>query len=83
LLDHVDVWPDVEMAQAAIDGFRAEYNTNRPHQSLGMAFPADRFVPRIEGEHLPLHLPTTFSEWRTGTSRRYGQGNRPSPRPKR
>jgi hypothetical protein len=62
LLDHVDVWPDVETAQAAIDGFRAEYNTNRPHQSLGMAFPADRFVPRIEGEHLPLHLPTTFSD---------------------
>jgi transposase InsO family protein len=36
----------VEAAQAAIDAFRAEYNSNRPHQSLGMAFPAERFLPR-------------------------------------
>jgi hypothetical protein len=57
LLDHVQVWPDIEAAQAAIDAFRMEYNTNRPHQSLGMAFPADRFVPRAQEERLPLHLP--------------------------
>jgi transposase InsO family protein len=61
LLDHVDVWPDVESAQAAIDAFRAEYNTNRPHQSLGMAFPADRFVARCQDERLPLHLPAELT----------------------
>ncbi|MEU8191998.1 integrase core domain-containing protein, partial [Micromonospora carbonacea] len=32
----------VDTAQAAIDVFRDEYNTDRPHQSLDMAFPADR-----------------------------------------
>ena len=43
-------------AQAAIDAFRLEYNTNRPHQSLGMDFPADRFTPRPVDE-LGLSLP--------------------------
>jgi hypothetical protein len=33
-------------AQAALDAFVAEYNTNRPHQSLDMDFPTDRFKPR-------------------------------------
>jgi hypothetical protein len=64
LLDDVEVWPDVETAQAAIDAFRVEYNTNRPHQSLGMAFPADRFVARgvdAFGLRLPPSLTTTAS----------------------
>jgi transposase InsO family protein len=61
LLDHVDVWPDLQAAQAAVDAFRAEYNTNRPHQSLEMAFPADRFIPRPADERLPLRLPTTLT----------------------
>ena len=30
--------------QAALDAWREEYNTDRPHQSLGMAFPASRFA---------------------------------------
>jgi transposase InsO family protein len=47
LLDHVEVWPDVESAQTAIDEFRAEYNTNRPHQSLGMAFPPTGSFPGL------------------------------------
>jgi transposase InsO family protein len=61
LLDQVQVWPDVESAQAAIDAFRVEYNTDRPHQSLAMAFPADRFVPRAQDERLPLHLPPVLT----------------------
>jgi Integrase core domain len=61
LLDQVEVWPDIKTAQAAIDAFRAEYNTIRPHQSLGMAFPANRFVPRPVGERLPLRLPAALS----------------------
>jgi transposase InsO family protein len=61
LLDEVAVWPDLQTAQAAIDAFRAEYNTNRPHQSLDMAFPADRFIPRPADGLLPLRLPATLS----------------------
>jgi transposase InsO family protein len=66
LLDHVEVWPDIETAQAAVDAFRTEYNTNRPHQSLDMAFPADRFIGRPADERLPLRLPSALS---TTTSR--------------
>ncbi|MER6590889.1 IS481 family transposase [Micromonospora purpureochromogenes] len=63
LLDDVEVWADLEEAQAAIDAFRHEYNTGRPHQSLGMAFPADRFTTRTEA--LPLRLPPTLTTTRT------------------
>jgi hypothetical protein len=59
--DQVEVWPDIQTAQAAIDSFRHEYNTNRPHQSLDMAFPVDRFTPRSADEPLPLRLPATLS----------------------
>ncbi|WP_203924746.1 integrase core domain-containing protein, partial [Rugosimonospora africana] len=61
LLDDVAVWPDIETVQAAIDTFRTEYNTNRPHQSLDMAFPADQFIPRQTDERLPLRLPSTLT----------------------
>jgi transposase InsO family protein len=61
LLDDVAVWPDLEAVQAAVDAFRMEYNTDRPHQSLGMAFPADRFTPRPIDEQLPLRLPSTLA----------------------
>ena len=47
--------------QAAVDAFRIEYNTNRPHQSLEMAFPADRFTPRPADQRLPLRLPARLS----------------------
>lgn len=57
LLDDVEVWFDPDEAQAAIDAFRHEYNTQRPHQSLGMAFPADRFAAQSTDEQLPLRLP--------------------------
>ena len=36
----------LEAAQRAFDGWRAEYNERRPHQSLEMATPASLFVPR-------------------------------------
>jgi Integrase core domain len=35
----------IEDAQAAVDAWRAEYNQDRPHQSLDMATPASRFRP--------------------------------------
>ena len=61
LLDDVAVWPDLAAVQAAVDAFRAEYNTNRPHQSLDMAFPAGRFVPRQADERMPLRLPPALA----------------------
>lgn len=60
LLDDVEVWADLEEAQAAIDAFRQEYNTRRPHQSLGMTVPADRFTTRPT-EALPLRLPPALT----------------------
>ena len=61
LLDDAGEFIDVAAAQAAVDGFRVEYNTRRPHQSLDMAFPADRFVHARDGERLlPLKLPAAL-----------------------
>jgi transposase InsO family protein len=62
LLDDVPVWSDLDAAQAAIDTFRHEYNTNRPHQSLDMAFPADRFTPALDAEQVvPVKLPARLT----------------------
>src|SRR5258708_7688764 len=36
---------NIAEAQAAVDAWRQDYNTERPHQSLDMAVPADRFRP--------------------------------------
>jgi hypothetical protein len=41
--------------------YRVEYNTNRPHQSLGMAFPEDRFTARPSEERSPLQLPAVLT----------------------
>jgi transposase InsO family protein len=60
LLDDMPVWPDIVTTQAAIDVFRHEYNTDRPHQSLDMAFPADRFRPAPPGV-VPVKLPASLS----------------------
>jgi hypothetical protein len=64
LLDDAGVFADLDAAQAAVDGFRQEYNTNRPHQSLGMAFPAQRFTSNVSGDGqqlVPLKLPTVLA----------------------
>jgi len=45
LLDVHGPFANIEALQAALDAWREEYNTDRPHQSLGMAFPASRFTP--------------------------------------
>jgi transposase InsO family protein len=44
LLDDHGPFESITAAQAAVDAWRAECNADRPHQSLGMAAPADRFV---------------------------------------
>jgi transposase InsO family protein len=63
LADH-EAFADLEAAQAALDHWVEEdYNTRRPHRSLDMASPADRFapVPDAEREALPLRLPAALS----------------------
>jgi transposase InsO family protein len=39
-------FPTLTRAQAAIDAWVVEYNTDRPHQSLGRLTPAERFAAR-------------------------------------
>jgi len=64
LLDHAEPFADLAAAQATIDAFALEYNTIRPHQSLDMASPADRFMPRppAEAEPIPLRLPKFLTD---------------------
>ncbi len=69
LLDEHGPFESMEAAQAAIDAWVIEYNTRRPHQSLDMACPADRFLTagaeadRARADQLlPLRLPTTIAQ---------------------
>jgi hypothetical protein len=39
------VFADLGAAQTELDAWVASYNTERPHQGIGMATPASRFVP--------------------------------------
>jgi hypothetical protein len=57
LLDDAPLFATVAAAQEAVDAWRAEYNTTRPHQSLGMAVPADRFGPVPPQAGLSLWVP--------------------------
>jgi transposase InsO family protein len=59
-LDEQPPFGSLEDAQAAVDGWRVEYNTTRPHQSLDMATPADRFRPAPPSE-LPVWLPADLA----------------------
>jgi transposase InsO family protein len=56
LLDDHPPFTDLPAAQAAIDIWRTDYNSLRPHQSLDMATPASRFQP-ASADGLPLRLP--------------------------
>jgi hypothetical protein len=49
---------DIEDAQAAVDAWRKDYNTRRPHQALNMAYPAARFAPAADaiGLRVPAEL---------------------------
>ena len=49
-----------EEAQAAVDAWRREYNSDRPHQSLAMAFPAARFAPAAR-DALGLRVPADLA----------------------
>jgi hypothetical protein len=75
LLDHCGPFESIEAAQAAIDAWLVEYNTRRPHQSLDMCCPADRFLTaaretKVEQAEqlLPLKLPAIITEALAATS---------------
>ena len=59
LLDVHGPFASLAALQAALDAWREEYNTDRPHQSLGMAFPASRFAPAVSP--LPLRVPSQLA----------------------
>ena len=56
LLDVHGPFESLAALQAALDAWREEYNSDRPHQSLNMAFPASRFTPAVSP--LPLRVPS-------------------------
>ncbi len=61
LTDH-EPFESVLAAQAAVDTWIAEYNLDRPHRALDMAYPVDRFASGQHGragaeELLPLRVP--------------------------
>jgi len=59
LLDVHGPFASLAALQAALDAWREEYNTDRPHQSLDMAFPASRFAPAVS--LLPLRVPSQLA----------------------
>ena len=59
LLDVHGPFASIEALQAALDAWRQEYNTDRPHQSLAMAFPASRFTPA--SSPLELRIPAQLT----------------------
>jgi transposase InsO family protein len=85
LLDVCEPFPSLALAegQAAVDAFLVEYDTNRPHQSLGMEFPANRFRPPTHrrartvattgADRRPATVARTTSG-RTGHAQRAGHG---------
>jgi hypothetical protein len=60
LLDVHGPFESLAALQAALDAWRERYNTDRPHQSLDMAFPASRFAPAVSP--LPLRVPPQLTE---------------------
>ncbi|WP_442819055.1 IS481 family transposase [Streptomyces sp. NBC_01235] len=59
LLDDCGAFESIAAAQAALDAWVEEYNSERPHQALDMQSPADRFtpVPEQERDVLSLRIP--------------------------
>jgi transposase InsO family protein len=65
LLDDAVPFADLTAAQAAVDAWREQYNTTRPHQALDMASPAERFHSAKNSaaeQLLPLRLPAILSQ---------------------
>jgi transposase InsO family protein len=47
-------WRDRAHCQAAVDRWRVVYNTERPHEALGLAVPASRYTPSLRPFPDPL-----------------------------
>jgi Integrase core domain len=65
LLDDHEPFESLKAAQAAVDEFVDNYNTDRPHQALNAdrpVTPAERFaaIPAAQQELLPVWLPPTL-----------------------
>jgi hypothetical protein len=60
LLNDHEPFATMADAQAVVDAWRKEYNASRPHQSLGMAFPAARFAPATD-QLLGLRVPAALT----------------------
>jgi hypothetical protein len=56
LLEPHGPFASIEALQTALDAWRGEYNGDRPHQSLAMAFPASRFTTAASSP-LGLRIP--------------------------
>ena len=54
LLNDHGPFNSLEELQSALDVWRQEYNTDRPHQSLDMAFPTSRFRPATSAPDLRI-----------------------------
>jgi transposase InsO family protein len=78
LLDVHGPFETIEALQAGLDGWREEYNTDRPHQSLAMAFPAARFTPATSP--LGLRVPGSLTA-PAGSSPSSTPGDPPVPKP--
>jgi transposase InsO family protein len=50
------IFPSLHIAQKELDTWVGDYNTERPHQSLGMAAPVQRFHAGVEPTAPPLAL---------------------------
>lgn len=62
LVDHDWVHATIEELQSALDEWVAEYNTERPHQSLGDRPPAERFALAAVHRAADLELPEILDE---------------------
>jgi hypothetical protein len=61
LLDDHGPFDSMQQAQTAVDSWREEYNRHRPHQSLDMTTPAERFQPKAT-DGLELVVPDQLSD---------------------
>jgi transposase InsO family protein len=76
LLEVHGPFESLEVLQSALDAWRQEYNADRPHQSLDMAFPASRFIPATS--LLPLRVPSRLT---AASTRQAEQPEPPSAEP--
>jgi len=62
LVDHDWVHPSIAALQRALDEWVSEYNTTRPHQSLGDRPPAERFALAASQRTADLEMPEVIEE---------------------